>query len=44
MADTLDSTGKYVPKDLQITSQPDSVDKNKFRITVDNLKINSKYF
>jgi len=43
MADTLDSTGKYVPKDLQITSQPDSVDKNKFKIVIDNLKIDSSY-
>ena len=42
MADTLDSTGKYVPKDLQITSQPDSVDKNKFKIVIDNLKIDKK--
>ena len=43
MADTLDSTGKYVPKDLQITSQPDSVDKDKFKIVIDNLKIDSSY-
>ena len=43
MADTLDSTGKYVPKDLQITSQPDSVDKDKFKIVIDNLKIDSNY-
>lgn len=43
MADTLDSTGKYVPKDLQITAQPDSVDKNKFQVVVANLKISSNY-
>ena len=43
MADTLDSTGKYVPKDLQITSQPDAVDKDKFKVIVNNLKIDSSY-
>ena len=43
MADTLDSSGQYIPKDLQTTVQPDSVDKNKFNFTVNNLKINSNY-
>ena len=43
MADTLDSTGKYIPKDLQITSLPDSVDKDKFQVVINNLKIDSTY-
>ena len=43
MADTLDSTGKYVPKDLQISAQPDSVDKNKFRVSATGLKIDTNY-
>lgn len=43
MADTLESTGNYLPKDLQITSQPDSVDKDKFKVVATGLKIDSQY-
>jgi hypothetical protein len=43
MADTLESSGQYLPKDLRITSQPDSVDKNKFQVTAVGLKINEQY-
>jgi hypothetical protein len=39
MADTLESSGQYIPKDLRITSQPDAVDKNKFQVVIANLKI-----
>ena len=43
MADTLESSGQYLPKDLRITSQPDAVDKNKFQVTAAGLKINEQY-
>ena len=39
MADTLELSGQYIPKDLRITSQPDAVDKNKFQVVIANLKI-----
>ena len=43
MADTLESTGNYLPKDLRITSQPDAVDKDKFKVVATGLKINESY-
>lgn len=43
MADTLESTGNYIPKDLQIASQPDSVDKDKFKVVATGLKIDETY-
>lgn len=43
MADTLESTGNYLPKDLRITAQPDAVDKDKFKVVAAGLKINSVY-
>lgn len=43
MADTLESTGNYLPKDLRITAQPDAVDKDKFQVTATGLQIDSNY-
>lgn len=43
MADTLESSGQYIPKDIQITSQPDSVDKDKFKVVASGLKVNVGY-
>jgi hypothetical protein len=43
MADTLESTGNYLPKDLRITAQPDAVDKDKFKVVATGLKINESY-
>jgi hypothetical protein len=43
MADTLESTGKYLPKDLRITSQPNAVDKDKFDVVANGLKIDDSY-
>jgi len=43
MADTLESTGNYLPKDLRITAQPDAVDKDKFQLAATGLKIDSNY-
>lgn len=44
MADnTLESSTKVLPKDLVITSQPDSVDKDKFRVVASGLKIDENY-
>lgn len=43
MADTLESTGQYLPKDLRITSQPNAVDKDKFDVVATGLKINETY-
>lgn len=43
MAETLESSGQYLPKDLRITSQPDAVDKNKFQLTATGLKISEAY-
>jgi hypothetical protein len=43
MADTLESTGNYLPKDLRITAQPDAVDKDKFKVVATGLKIDSNY-
>lgn len=43
MADTLESSGNYLPKDLRITSQPDAVDKDKFKVVASGLKINQAY-
>lgn len=43
MADTLESTGNYLPKDLRITSQPDAVDKDKFKLVATGLKIDESY-
>ena len=39
MADTLESTGNYLPKDIRITAQPDAVDKDKFKVVTTGLKI-----
>ena len=38
MADTLESTGNYLPKDLRITAQPDAVDKDKFKVVATGKK------
>lgn len=45
MADnsTLETGSKALPKDLVITSQPDSLDKDKFTVVATGLKINSAY-
>jgi hypothetical protein len=43
MADTLESTGNYLPKDLRITAQPDAVDKDKFKVVATGLKISEAY-
>jgi hypothetical protein len=43
MADTLESKGNYLPKDLRITAQPDAVDKDKFKVVATGLKINESY-
>lgn len=44
MADnTLESQGKVLPKDLVITSQPDTVDKDKFKVVSTGLKIDTQY-
>ena len=43
MADTLESTGQYLPKDLRITLQPDAVDKDKFTVVATPLKIGESY-
>ena len=43
MAETLESTGNYIPKDLRITAQPDAVDKDKFKVVATGLKIDETY-
>jgi len=43
MADTLETGNKVVPKDLAITSQPDSIDKDKFKVVISNLQISEAY-
>lgn len=43
MADTLESTGTYLPKDLRVTAQPDAVDKDKFQVVATGLKISESY-
>lgn len=43
MADTLESTGTYLPKDLRVTAQPDAVDKDKFKVVATGLKISESY-
>jgi hypothetical protein len=45
MADNsiIESSTQYIPKDLAITSQPDSVDKDKFKVVATGLKTNSGY-
>ena len=45
MADNsiIESSTQYIPKDLAITSQPDSVDKDKFKVVATGLKTNLGY-
>jgi hypothetical protein len=43
MADTLESTGQYLPKDLRVTAQPNAVDKDKFDVVATGLKIDETY-
>lgn len=40
---TLEEKVKPLPKDLQIDSQPDSVDKDKFRVSVTGLELDKSY-
>ena len=43
MSGTLESAVQYIPKDIQISSQPDSIDKDKFKVVASGLKVNTSY-
>ena len=43
MVQTLDSGGAYVPKDIQVTTQPDSIDKDKFKVVAAGLQVDKSY-
>jgi hypothetical protein len=40
---TLELSSQALPKDLVITSQPDSVDKDKFKVVASGLKVDKSY-
>ncbi len=40
---TLELSSRSLPKDLVITSQPDSVDKDKFKVVASGLQVDKSY-
>ena len=43
MSGTLEPSSQYIPKDIQVATQPDSIDKDKFKVVAAGLQVDKSY-